>query len=437
MADDALRMIDEEQGTGDARRAGLRRQLLAGETTIWSRPTGPRRAFSSAAINPGAVAAARDRAVRFRPALAALFRQAGWNGAIASDLVAYPDVGGARILVKADHDLPVTGSIKARGGVYELLCRIEEIGLREGLLPADDYAVLTEPAAAERFARYTVSVASTGNLGFSIGLVARAFGLHARVHMSADAKAWKKERLIKLGAVVVEHPCDFNQAVDLARVEALRDGHIFIDDTSSAELLLGYSLAADEVLAQLEEAGVAPSLAQPLVVYLPCGVGGAPGGVTYGLRQRLGEALVTVFVEPVASACMMTALAFGNGAPMPVYALGLSNDTVADGLAVATASPLVLEAVGDDIDHIMALPDSAMLEWVRLAWRARGFRLEPSAAAALAAIEPLLAARPALAGAVHVAWTTGGSMQPDEEFLPLVETGVERATRAYRRTATS
>jgi D-serine dehydratase len=164
---------------------------------------------------------------------------------------------------------------------------------------------------------------------------------------------------------------------------------------------------------------------RPLVVYLPCGVGGAPGGIAYGLKSILGAAVITVFVEPVASACMMAALASGAEAPPSVYELGLDNRTIADGLAVPRASALVVQAVGPVVDAVVAVSDADMLDWIREVWRVGGLRLEPAAAAAFAALEPFrIAAQaagwPLLEGAVHVLWATGGSRLPDVEFEALL-----------------
>lgn len=398
--------------------------LKRGEPAVWLKPDSPAAPRLEASVTLADVADAVARLERFRPALQILFPRSGWDGRINSSLIDYPRAAGFPLLVKADHALPLTGSIKARGGVYELLCRIERMALSDGLLSdGDSYEALVTATAAEVFSRHKVVVASTGNLGFSIGLVARAFGLAADVHMSRDAKAWKKDRLVQLGATVVEHDCDYTLTVAGAREAAAASGSDFIDDETSRELLIGYATAADELIAQLAERGLVPSKAQPLVVYLPCGVGGAPGGVTFGLKARLGDAVTCVFVEPVASACVFAALAAGGGAPLSVYELGADNLTIADGLAVPLASALVLEVVGSSIDAVVALTDEQILTWVRRAWREAGLRLEPSAAAALAAVEPYrqaIAARPGLDSAIHIAWTTGGSLLPDAEFERLL-----------------
>jgi D-serine dehydratase len=408
--------------------ARLRDRLPA----LWLRPRAAPRTDQTP-ITPGEIREAEQRLSRFRPVLAALFTTtnwpaASWDGRIRSALLEYPRQRDLpALLVKADHDLPMTGSVKARGGVYELLCRVEAVALMEGLVkPGEALTPLLTPAAKTLFSRHRIVVASTGNLGFSIGLVARAFGLEAEVHMSHDAKTWKKERLRRTGANVIEHPVDYTETVARARASASASGSYFIDDESSRLLFVGYTAAAAELAEQLGERGLKVDSDSPLVVYLPCGVGGAPGGITAGLKTIYGENVRCVFVEPVASACVLAALAVGNGAPVSVYDIGLDNDTIADGLAVPVASALVMSSVGASIDAAAAVPDTAMLEWVRRAWNDAGLRLEPSAASGFAAVSLFLeatrnAGEALPPAAIHVVWTTGGSQLPEDQFTALLQ----------------
>ncbi|HLT90060.1 MAG TPA: D-serine ammonia-lyase [Woeseiaceae bacterium] len=409
-------------------------RLRDGRTAVWMRGPRTRPGRFDAAAASANVAEAEALWTRFAPALAALFDTPDGSGRIFSPLLEYPAAPGlpGRIYVKADHALPISACVKARGGVFGLLRIIESIAERAGLLDRPgSYAALTEEPARSELAKHTVVVASTGNLGFSIGIVAVAFGLQAEIHMSDCAKQWKKDRLRELGARVVEHSGDYTETVAAARRSvAERARAHFIDDENSRDLFLGYACAGRELHDQLLAANIEVSPERPLVVYLPCGVGGAPGGITYGLRAIYGDALVSVFVEPTDSACMLIALAGGYGQPVSVYDVGLGNRTEADGLAVSRASPLVLAEVRDEIDAVVAVSEESLLQWVRRAWAEAHMKLEPSAAAALAAILPLgeAVAEGKHAGApwrylddaVHVAWTTGGDMMPDAVFEGLL-----------------
>ena len=334
------------------------------------------------------------------------------------------------MLVKCDHDLPVTGCIKARGGVYEVLWYAECIAIRSGLLrPGDSYSVLAGPEARAILSQHTVAVGSTGNLGFSVGMMARALGLNAEVHMSSDAKEWKKERLRRINANVIEHPADYSIAVaEARRASAGQSRCHFIDDEDSVHLFLGYAAAARDLRRQLDGIGVAVSEGRPLVVYLPCGVGGAPGGIAFGLKIEYGDAVSCVFVEPVQAPCMLVQLAMGLDKSVSVYNAGLTNRTEADGLAVPSASLFVARSVCELVDAIVTVTDEGLFKWARKLWIDEGLKLEPSAAAGFAAVEPFVRAlhnsiSSTPAETTHVVWTTGGAFLPPDIFAHILERG--------------
>lgn len=412
------RGVDEIGLEGRSREA-----LKLGRQAVWLRETISEADAIGSAIQPSEVETAAERFVRFQPVFAELFAAQGWDGHVRSALLDGPP--GTGWLVKGDHDLPVTGSIKARGGVHALLAIVERIA-DEARLPLNK---LCTASGRLMLSCHSIVVASTGNLGYSIGIFARAFGLQAEIHMSADARGWKKDRLRAIGARVVEHACDYSETLVRARMAAAKVGCWLVDDECSRDLLTGYAVASAEVIEQLDARGVIVDARRPLVAYLPCGVGGAPGGIAYGLKRRFGRNVVTVFVEPVAAPCMLAALAFGGRRPVSVYDYGCDNRTIADGLAVPLASQLVLDAVGDAIDAAIAVPDAAMTYWAARMWDASRLRLEPSAAAAFAAHEPLLEAVAQRSGwlpldeATHLFWATGGSKLPDDEFAQLIEAG--------------
>jgi D-serine dehydratase len=381
-----------------------------------------------------------DRWRRFAPALALLFKEQIPDGIIESTLRPIPhlaarysqelapqDLAG-RVFVKADHALPLAGSIKARGGLYAVLCIAERAALEAGLLRVNgDYSVLTTPAARKLFSSRQIIVGSTGNLGFAVGLAGRALGFETLVHMSHDAKAWKKERLKSLGVSVVEHRSDYSSAVAAARqgAEALRHAH-FIDDERSADLFFGYSAAAGRLAEQLIERSITIDADRPLCIYLPCGVGGAPAGVLFGLRALMGPHVWGFFAEPSASPCMLMRL-MGSPETASVYDLGLDNQTIADGLAVAKASDFAFQLIGEQVMGGYTVTDAQMLAWVAAAWHEERLRLEPSAAAGFSVALQDAWRLPAYAGlrarmsnATHVIWTTGGELMPDEEFARLL-----------------
>lgn len=381
---------------------------------------------------PDLVNAAERRLLRAGPLLARILPAlAASDGLIESPLIdaqlLCDALGGqSRWLLKADNRLPVAGSVKARGGFHEVLEFAEQVALGHGW-DGEDFAELAEPAWRECFAGYQLVVGSTGNLGISIGLLSRALGFCAQVHMSDDAKAWKKQLLREQGVTVVEHAGDYAKAVAAGRAMAEADPQAhFVDDERSLSLFAGYAVAGRRIATQLAQQGISVSASHPLIVYLPCGVGGAPGGITYGLKQVFGANVHCFFAEPIESPSVLVQLASGLGNPVSVHDLGLSNRTLADGLAVGQASMLASACMQDRLAGVFTVPDGSLSYYLELAWEKLGERVEPSAAAAFAGPGWISGSQAGAqwcarhqvdpSRATHILWCTGGSLVPDAEF---------------------
>ncbi len=406
------------------------RQLRAAEPLLWHNPHAAPFAQAQADIDLTAadLAAAEARLQRFAPYLAEVFPDtAAQNGIIESPLYAAPKLQQALGLrqplwLKADSELPVSGSIKARGGIYEVLQHAETLALQHGLLrdTGDDYRRLKQPDARACFARYSLAVGSTGNLGLSIGIMAATLGFQTAVHMSADAREWKKAKLRAHGVQVFEYEGDYGAAVAAGRRLAEADPHCyFVDDENSRQLFLGYAVAAGRLKKQLDAAGIAVSNEQPLIVYLPCGVGGGPGGVAFGLKLAFGDAVHCVFAEPTHAPCMLLGVYSGLHDRISVADIGLDNRTAADGLAVGRASGFVGRTMQRAISAFYTVDDGELFRLTRLAWQQEGRKIEPSAAAALAGVQYF----DHLPNATHLAWLTGGSMVPEDVFAAYRQAG--------------
>ncbi|WP_150299085.1 D-serine ammonia-lyase [Pseudomonas profundi] len=334
--------------------------------------------------------------------------------------------GAGRWLLKADHQLPLAGSVKARGGFHEVLECADRTARQLGW-DGQSFAELGSSVWRERFGRYRLVVGSTGNLGISVGLLSRALGFRAEVHMSSDASEWKKQLLRERGVDVVEHDGDYASAVKAGRAIAEADDHShFVDDERSASLFTGYAVAGRRLAAQLERQNIEVSHEHPLIVYLPCGVGGAPGGIAYGLKLIFGDRVHCWFAEPVSSPSVLMQLASGLESPLSVYDIGLDNRTLADGLAVGQASLLATACMQDRLAGVFTVRDDALREYLALAGKLLGEKLEPSATAGFAGPgwlsdstagrEWCAAHKVDPANATHVLWSTGGGLVPESVY---------------------
>ena len=420
--------------------AELTQRLQARQPLLWLNPAlaPAKRALADIAathaIGLADIEAADALLRRWGPALVRLFPELTASaGVIESPLIELADarpITGVEVkgrsLIKADHALPVAGSIKARGGIYEVLAHAEQLAIKHGLIaPGGDPLELISGKARELFAQHTVAVGSTGNLGLSIGVMASVLGFHAVVHMSHDAKQWKKDRLRKRGVEVVEHTGDYATAVAAGRAAAAEsDRSYFVDDENSRNLFLGYAVAALRLKSQLAELDITVDADHPLVAYLPCGVGGAPGGITFGLKHVFGDAAYCYFAEPCASPAMLVRLASSTG-PKSVYDNGLDNRTEADGLAVGEASELVYQLVRELVSGVYTVADDALFTTLAHLRQTTGIEIEPSAAACFAGTRLLDTMVRNDPRATHVFWTTGGSFVPAEEYEMFYQRGCE------------
>ncbi|KOP79631.1 D-serine ammonia-lyase [Cytobacillus solani] len=389
---------------------------------------------------------AEERLARFAPYIAKVFPETeNSSGLIESPLISVPQMKRGleqiyhfelpgRLLLKCDSHLPISGSIKARGGIYEVLKYAEDLALKHQMISLkDDYSVFADQTFKDFFSRYSIAVGSTGNLGLSIGIMSAKLGFNVYVHMSADAKRWKKDLLRAKGVNVVEHNSDFSEAVAQGRKQAAGDPHMyFIDDESSRHLFLGYSVAAIRLKKQLEDMNIQVNEENPLVVYLPCGVGGGPGGITFGLKQVFKEHVHCFFAEPTHSPCMLLGLMTGLHDQVSVQDFGLDNQTEADGLAVGRPSGFVGKFLEKEISGIYTVEDEKLFTLLTILADTEGIYLEPSALAGFLGPVQLLKSQMggnnkldvSLKKATHIIWGTGGSMVPKAEMKKYYERGI-------------
>jgi len=191
----------------------------------------------------------------------------------------------------------------------------------------------------------------------------------------------------------------------------------FVDDENSRDLFLGYAVAGERLKAQLAAQSVPVDAAHPLYVYLPCGVGGGPGGVTLGLKLAFGDAARCFFAEPTRAPSMLVGLCTGRHEQISVRDLGLDVRTEADGLAVGRPSGFVGRTLEHLIDGVYTVDDDDLFRMLSLAARTEGLRLEPSGAAGLpgarrVALEGAAGPEGGSDRATHLVWATGGGMVP-------------------------
>jgi len=255
-----------------------------------------------------------------------------------------------------------------------------------------------------------VVTASAGNHAQGVALAATQRGLRSTVFMPETASLPKVQATRDYGAEVVLGGASYEEASAAAHAYADQTGARYVHAFDDPLVIAGQGTVGLELAEQAPEA-------ETFVV--PVGGGGLAGGIGAALAA-LRPGCRVVGVEPAGAADM--ALALEAGHPVTLDRV----DTIADGIAVKQVSPLTLAHARAFVDDIVTVDDEEISRALVLLLERVKAVVEPSGAAALAAV---LAGRVGGdAGAPVAAVLSGGNIDP-ALLTRLIHHGLEAAGR--------
>ena len=212
--------------------------------------------------------------------------------------------------------------------------------------------------------------ASAGNFGQAMAYSCRGRGLDLTVYASTNANTLKVERMRALGARVVLHGSDFDEAKIEARRVAGERGARFVEDGLDVETLEGAATMALEWL----------RFPEPLdALLVPLGNGAMFNGVASVMKER-SPATKTVAVQAAGAPAMVESWRTGRRVVHDRI------DTVADGIGVRVPVPQALEDMEGLVDDALLVSEDAIFGAMKLLHRHAGVVAEPSGAAGVAAL---------------------------------------------------
>ncbi|HSL73996.1 MAG TPA: threonine dehydratase [Ilumatobacteraceae bacterium] len=254
-------------------------------------------------------------------------------------------VAGSSVIVKHENHTPV-GAFKVRGGL-----------------------VYVERLVRERPEVRGVVSATRGNHGQSLAFAGRHYGVAVTIFVPRGNSVEKNAAMRALGAEVVEHGDDFQEARERS-IEVAADRGLEPVPPFHPDLVLGVATYASELF------GAVGALD---TVYVPVGMG---SGINALIRVRDLLGLDTEIVGVVAEAAPSTLLSFRAGEVVTTE----SAATFVDG--VATRSPDV-EAVAGIVAgaaRVIAVSDDATAEAMRIIFRTTHNVAESAGAIGLAGL---------------------------------------------------
>ena len=287
-----------------------------------------------------------------------------------SPLLKYPLLDAALDLdvwVKHENHNP-TGAFKIRGGLN----------------------LVAQLSADER--KRGVITASTGNHGQSIAFACRAHGVRCRIAVPVGNNPDKNAAMRALGADVIEHGRDFDEAREWVEAETVKDGSRYVHSANEPHLIAGVGTYALEIFDELPEAGA---------IIAPIGGGSGTSGCCI-VRTALGSQAEVIGVQAA------RADAFTRSWRGPARVTTDTCDTFAEGVATRVSYDLTFDILKRELNDIVTLDEPELEEGVRLALQLTHNLAEGAGGASLAAASKI---RSRLKGRKVVCVMSGGNIE--------------------------
>ena len=250
--------------------------------------------------------------------------------------------------------------------------------------------LVSQLAPADR--RRGVSTASTGNHGQSVAYAANLFGVHAVICMPEQANPVKVESMQALGAEVIVHGQDFDEAREHCEKQASEHGYRYIHSGNEPSLIAGVATCTLEILEARPDTEV---------IVVPIGGGsGAAGACVVATAVRPSIEVIGVQSEAAPAAYR----SWQARALVPD-----ATSTFAEGLATRTAFELPQQILWALLDDFVLVSEDALRTATRLMIEKTRNLVEPAGAASLAAV---LGAPERFAGRKVSIVCSGGNISP-------------------------
>ena len=215
-----------------------------------------------------------------------------------------------------------------------------------------------------------VVAVSSGNHGAAVACAAQILGIEATVHVPVDVAPAKRTLIEQFGARIVTFERSVPDREVGARQQAAETGATFVHPFEDPAVMRGQGTTALELHEQVGELDA---------LIVPMSGGGLMAGCASAIRQ-LDPTCELIGVEP--STADDTRRSFAAGERVMID----PPTTIADGLAVTSPGATTFEINRHLVDDVVAVSDDEIVMAMRVAVGSLGRTLEPSGAAALAAV---------------------------------------------------
>jgi threonine dehydratase len=240
----------------------------------------------------------------------------------------------------------------------------------ETLNPVRSFKGRGSELLANRSDREALVCASAGNFGQAMAWSCRTREIDLTVYASVNANPFKVARMKDLGAKVVQHGADFDEAKIAAREFASRENIRFVEDSLDVETVIGAGTIGVELSNIYEFVDT---------VLVPLGNGALVNGIATGMAERSPDTKVVAVQS-------MNAPAMVESWQSKKIVVHDKIETIADGIGVRIPVSEAVEEMRRLVHHAMLVKEETLIRGMQLVRLHAGILIEPSAAVGLAAI---------------------------------------------------
>ena len=283
---------------------------------------------------------------------------------------------GCEAFVKHENHQPL-GAFKVRGGL----------------------TLISHLSEAERHAG--VVSASTGNHGQSIAYAGKVFGVRAHIVVPEKANPDKVAAISRLGADVIFHGIDFDEARIHCEELSRRHGYRYVHPANEPHLIAGVGTIGLEIMQDLPDVDS---------VIVPVGGGSEASGVSIAIHSIRPDVQIIGVQSEQAPAAWQS---WKEGHPLALDRM----ETFAEGLATRVGFELPQAVMREHLADFVLVPDEEIRVALRLVLETTHNLVEPAGAASVAAATRL---RDRLAGK-KVALSISGSNITTEQLKSILD----------------
>ncbi len=273
---------------------------------------------------------------------------------------------GCRFYLKHENHTPTT-AFKVRGGIH-LVARLPDESKRRGVLGC-----------------------TTGNHGLSLAYACRLFGVRCVIVVPVNANPDKMTAMRALGAELIEHGRDFDEAREHCEVIQHREGLRYVHSANEQDLIAGVGTYALEIFDELPK---------PDVILVPVGLGSSICGTSLVAAHR---SPTTRIIGVQAEGAPAVTLSWRSGRPVQTD----TPKTFAEGMATRVPASMTLDIMRRHVHDMILVTDDELRHAIRLLLRLTHNLAEGAGAASTAAA---LRLRETLAGKTVVGVLSGGNL---------------------------